>query len=235
MVGYKHIFQAMDEYVRKCSVTLKSVRAAIEPLIDELVGDDYVEKQVLMEDIPRFYRDAYTLDKETCVCYSHDGTFYENKGGSRMEVGIPEDAVQVANREGLLYGMHNHPVSVGCQSEQDFMVMAGLDMKYSICCGKGSITIAKKEGDVALPILKLANTWHTMENMSDIKSNADSLGITKTREDYSAGKISKAENDRQMEKALTNYFNDNFDNEISSTQKTFDDFDIPITYVGMKL
>ena len=235
MVGYKHILQAMDEYVQKCSVTLKDVRAAIEPLIDELVGDDYVEKKVLMEDIPRFYRDAYTLDRETCVCYSHDGILYENKGGSRMEVGIPEEAVKVANREGLMYGMHNHPVSVGAQSEQDFMVMAGLDMKYSICCGKGSITIAKKEGDVSLPVLKLANAMHTMENMSDIKKNADNLGITKIRDDYSAGKISKSENNSLMEKALTKYFNDNFDSEVSSTQTTFDNFDIPIKYVGIKL
>ena len=73
----KYFIEAVktDPDIIKCSVTLKGIRASIEPMVKKLTDTDE-EYTTLMEIIPKFYRDHYHKDYEEMQCHTYEYTEY---------------------------------------------------------------------------------------------------------------------------------------------------------------
>ena len=58
-----YFLKAVEEYVEKCSVTLKQIRKDIEPVIKEL-ADSYEDYEYMMDTVPRYCK---TLSTKTRI------------------------------------------------------------------------------------------------------------------------------------------------------------------------
>ena len=54
-----YFLKAVEEYVEKCSVTLKQIRKDIEPVIKEL-ADSYEDYEYMMDTVPRYCKTLST-------------------------------------------------------------------------------------------------------------------------------------------------------------------------------
>ena len=230
----KYIIRAIEEDIAKCSVTLKQIRADIEPTIKALT-DNHEEYELLMDVIPHFYRDRYNLDHET---YDYNGTVYANKGNDRM-VQVPDEAREIAREEGTLLGIHNHPDATCFQSPGDYGAMTSLRQKYSVTVAEDGIMISKDNtaGDIiANPqgMYYVANQWlddniiegylkkspEYKQNLNDMREGTISIDEANTR-------LNKQMNDYITENIpeMTKSMEDHFHNNVSYTH------DMSLTYI----
>ena len=233
----KYIIRAIEEDIAKCSVTLKQIRADIEPTIKALT-DNPEEYELLMDVIPHFYRDRYNLDHETLQIYDYNGTVYENKGNDRM-VQVPDEAREIAREEGTLLGIHNHPDATCFQSPGDYGAMTSLRQKYSVTVAEDGIMISKDNtaGDIiANPqgMYYVANQWlddniiegylkkspEYKQNLNDMREGTISIDEANTR-------LNKQMNDYITENIpeMTKSMEDHFHNNVSYTH------DMSLTYI----
>ena len=54
-----YFLKAVEEYVEKCSVTLKQIRKDIEPVIKEL-ADSYEDYEYMMDTVPQYCKTLST-------------------------------------------------------------------------------------------------------------------------------------------------------------------------------
>ena len=60
-----YFLKAVEEYVEKCSVTLKQIRKDIEPVIKEL-ADSYEDYEYMMDTVPRYCKTLPTKTRIVC-------------------------------------------------------------------------------------------------------------------------------------------------------------------------
>lgn len=233
----KYILRAIEEHLQKCSVTLKDVRQKITPIIKDLT-DTLEEQEKLIDTITHFYRDTYNLKHETCIIEDHNGNQYKNDG-EKDHVEIPPEAAEEGHENGLLYGIHNHPDTVGEQSGPDFLTMANLNQKYSICTGKGTITIAKNtNGKLTMEQLGMLMFNDDIQNSiiaMDLAFTADTNGLGEINRDFEEGKINVAEHRALTEKRMNRILDKNFERDVGNYSKGLEELGLPITYKGVRI
>ena len=169
----KYFIEAVktDPDIIKCSVTLKGIRASIEPMVKKLTDTDE-EYTTLMEIIPKFYRDHYHKDYEEMQCHTYEYTEYlydeddeplydedgnqqtkrsvdvytsrGQAGTGRTKMPLDEDSDYVHKYPGILLGIHNHPNnSSSFQSSGDWINQAKFLVKFGVSCGDDGIDITK--------------------------------------------------------------------------------------------
>lgn len=146
MVKYNIILKAIDNYLNKCHITLKSIKEQIEGLIFEISETDE-EYNILMEHIPRFYRDYYNAPIEHLFGYDVNGNIYTQDGDETSVRFTEEQDITMEDNYGLFLSMHNHPTDINFLSFSDI----GLSSKdkyrtmYNVVVTKKGIAINKQD------------------------------------------------------------------------------------------
>lgn len=236
MTKIKYLIRAIETNITKCSVTLKGVRAAIEPLLDEICDYDW-EKQSLMETIPYFFRESY--NKKTEACYLEDweqGSYY-NDDGDEDGVDVPVEAMEKGRENGLFMGMHNHPSRTSLMCADDYDVMADADEKYSICVSNKDITISKKTTNGKLDQYGVTETMFNLEQETymTLKDDADNNGMNKAVDDFMSGRIDRETMANNIQDIINDYLDENFENQILNMNAMFVNDGRNIAVVGTKV
>lgn len=141
MVKYKYILQAIE----KTHYTLKGIQEQIEPTIRKITNNED-EYNILMETIPKFYRDYWNKDKEYMTLVTYDNTQYTVKGDE--ESVKRDDKLKEEDNEYILT-IHNHPNHTCFQSQADYMSLTDTLETYGITIGNDGIMITEfKDGEV---------------------------------------------------------------------------------------
>lgn len=230
-----YIIKAIEEYLQKCSVTLKQVRAAIEPTINELVGNNRLVKEILLDEIPRFYRDNYNRKWEKSLVYDSDMIGYENDG-DESKVGISPEARRIGTHEGLFLSFHNHPDGSAEFSGDDFLFMAGYKTEYNVCVSKGTIAITKtrlkpSDMDTLRDIDNNLCGLYTLELIAGSNDN----GLFEVRKDYGNGKITESEYQENLKKIISDSMDKNFEKNIKTYGNAFKNAGLDIEYYGIRV
>lgn len=146
MVRYDSILKAIEKEIVKCSVTLKSIREQISPLVKR-ISDSQEEYDILMEEIPRFYRDNYNKDTEEMIMkYKNGETFHASGDESSVRLSSEDSDRTFDLRESGIYpllSIHNHPSGINFLSIGDVGSQAIKKEKYTIVVSKKGIAINK--------------------------------------------------------------------------------------------
>ena len=147
MVKYKTLIKVIEKEIAKCHVTLKSVREQIRPLL-ESITDTEEEYDLLMEKIPRFYRDYRTSNKEYEYMIDSIGNEYNTIGdGNSVRLSDKDQDKLFANRNKgvtITLGIHNHPSGINFPSIGDLNSQEISRKKYSVIVSKNGIAINKQ-------------------------------------------------------------------------------------------
>lgn len=137
---YEYILKAIEQELQKCTVTLKSIRKQISPIIKNIT-DSEEEYETLMNTISYWYRDHWNSEKEYLQYLTYDGKSYETSG--KENIVDVTDEMQEHKGEYLL-SIHNHPNGSCLQSQGDIDTQATLTLeKYGITIGKDGVIINK--------------------------------------------------------------------------------------------
>ena len=199
----KYFLKAVEEYVEKCSVTLKQIRKDIEPVIRE-IADSEEDYEYLMETVPRFYRDYYNADKEHLLMTNNSFEEWRNSGNGNSVA--PNE--EMVNNKDVLFSIHNHPNGYCFQSDGDWYVNAYGRTKYMLSVAKDGIMIVKDNDRNHIPnpngVRSLALDW-----VNGVIDKNLSSERTKIAFDLMLGEISTEEANSQMTKVLDKYVGDN--------------------------
>ena len=198
-----YLLKAIEEYVEKCSVTLKQIRKDIEPIIKELAETDE-EYEYMMDTIPHFYRDFYNAKEEHLLMTNNNFEEWRTTG--------EEDHVtpnkDMLDKKDVLFSIHNHPYGHCLQSDGDWYVNARGRTKYMLSVSKDGIMIVKDNDRNYIPhssgtrMLYLDWAKNVMDReLSTQKSEL--IAKIKNKE------ISKEEANRQMNEIYSNHVMEN--------------------------
>ena len=126
----------------KLKVNTEEVKRKISSHIEE-IADTPQEYKELMKSIPDFRK--RTINKKTEEMWIMDNNLntYHQKKGSSNRVQMPEEAQEIAKKEGLLISGHNHPYGTAVQSETDLTTLGTARQKYSWTTGDDGIFMIK--------------------------------------------------------------------------------------------
>lgn len=264
MVKYKYIIEAIDDYTIKCSVTLKSVKAQIEPLVKQLARNTN-EYEYMMENIPRFYRDTYKSDSTTIYCRSKDynRNWLENPEEEHEEWestmrghwnSIPQKAKEVGERDGFQIIMTNKTDwhgGISYPDSNDLNRMGLYNSKFLVVCGDDGLTITRNDtpvvrGDVWRPD-RFSNDFEFVDAITKITShhrniaekNSANNGIDRIRQEYRNTRAgSKRDNEKRekIQKIVAQEWKAHSQEEIDFANNTLQSngFDWTIHYVPIK-
>lgn len=229
MVNYTQILKIMGEYVEKCSVTLKSIRQQISPIIKDIT-DTEEEYNTLMEVIPKFYRDNWNNPKEHLLMQGTKGDIFENEG-TEGSVSTPNEAVIESLKNGLVLSIHNHPAdSTAYQSLGDYVTQCvGTKEKYGI-------TISKKDGVVISKLTskqvgrnKLSNTYNKIyTKMGDNFDKDKKAEIQSLKDDYHANKITLDQINKEYNDLFHEHMSENVHEYVNTLNTGFSNNNIPV-------
>lgn len=142
MVDKIVIKQIVDDVILKCGISMKKIREGISSTIEGITDNDY-EKNLLLEEITRFYYENDKKDYESASEIFFNGEKYSNEG-RETNVSLSPEVIKEGKENGLLFAIHNHPHIGYCiPSLQDFINFSELDVKYGVVVGKGGVFIVK--------------------------------------------------------------------------------------------
>ena len=229
MVNYTNILKIMGEYVEKCSVTLKGVRQQISPIIKNIT-DTEEEYNILMEVIPKFYRDNWNNPKEHLLMQGNNGDIFENEG-TEGSVSTPHEAVNESMRNGLILSIHNHPLdSTAYQSLGDYVTQCvGTREKYGI-------TISKKDGVVISKLTnnqvsrnKLSNTYNKLfKKIGDNFDKDKEAEIQSLKDDCDANKITSKQLNKKYNEMFHGYISENIHGYVNNLDASFSNNNVPV-------
>ena len=126
----------------KLKVDTEEVKRKISSHIEE-IADTPQEYKELMKIIPDFRK--RTINKKTEEMWIMDNNYnvYHQKKGSGSRVQMPEEAQEIAKKEGLLISGHNHPYGTAVQSNTDLTTLGTARQKYSWTSGDDGIFMIK--------------------------------------------------------------------------------------------
>ena len=210
MVSYNLILQTIGDYVEKCSVTLKGIKKNIEPLVKSLT-DTQEEYELLMEELPRFYRDRYNLDHETQWLWDYHDKVYMEENGDAHSVRVPYSAVREGiDGDGILLSIHNHPNSCSFQSPADYRQQAQINTKYNISIANDGIIITKNENGYRSRYVDVERTTFKTIN-GIIQDFRDTPVAQKIYKDFQDGKLDEETAEEKLNKEMSDYFNKDAD------------------------
>ena len=206
MVKYITIIKIIEDNLNKCTVTLKNIKQQISPLIKKIT-DTQEEYELLMDKIPRFYRDYWNapLEHQLIKAYEKDGGKEWENVGTETEIQISEEITTHGEFYGLLLAIHNHPFNCCFQSPQDFITKSELNEKYSVTVAKDGIMIAKKTGYNPTSIIEpICYNLHK-EKVEKIKQTPQYKDTIKKYED---NKLTKEECDVMVTKVVNDWYSE---------------------------
>ncbi len=236
MVSEKFLVKAIGLYLEKCGVTLKGVRGQIETIVRSIANNES-DYELLMEMIPRFYRDFWNAPKENMYAkgkdvYSYatgevlrEGDVWELVEGEETRIVIPQEIIDYGDNYGMKLGMHNHPYYCCFPSYNDFVSMSDLNEDYSVIVAKDGVFIAKKTGYLSTPLIGEATFNLQKKTTGNVRRTDEYKRI---KEQYDEGKISKEECDRQCAICVNDWYSENFDDCLNDLNKVFKDDDLGI-------
>ena len=227
----------------KCSVTLKSIRAQIDPLIRQLAKNEE-EYNDLMDTIPRFYRDYYNSPVMNLYARTYN---LDLNGKNHHEFYIEGTPYSVtldgeAKREGGTYGfqamMLNHPGGLAMAGSGEWVKQIDNNGKYLICVGDKGITVTKKKGRIQKDTFKFLSTAmdYEFDRERRFYADKDNNGIGEIEQAYKNKEISRQECDDQIHKVMKNHMDNNMDSEAEIATNNFQEngYDLTVYYVPIK-
>lgn len=214
----KYLIQAIDDYLEKCSLTLKSVRKQLRPVLNELFEDDSnVNIDEVLEDITRFYVNYYNAENENLYLKGYDGTEWVNNYGTRKQVMIPMEAKKEGVSNGLLLSIHNHPEGCAYPSGADYKNQAEMNQYINVVCSNDGILISKNPMTGLSPtkVSRVANKYYKETILKPIEETSEYKNIVKS---YHNGNLSLNMANELLDKHVSGYINKNLpDIAIDST------------------
>lgn len=207
----KYLIQAIDDYLEKCSLTLKSVRKQLRPVLNELFEDDSnIDIDEVLEDITRFYVNYYNAENENLYLKGYDGTEWTNEG-TRKQVMIPMNAKQEGMSNGLLLSIHNHPEGCAYPSGADYKNQAEMNEYINVVCSNDGILISKnpERGLSPTKVSRVANKYYKENVLGPIEKTGEYENIVK---DYNNGKLPISMANEMLDKHVKEYINNNLTN-----------------------
>lgn len=238
-IRYKYLLEAITDYTTKCSVTLKSVREQIKELIKD-IADTQEDYDLLMENIPRFYRDYRNANKEHIECHRKDYNMTEFETyynvGDENAVEMPTTLkILLSNDlfidEGVRASLHNHPSGTSFQSLGDYLNQATYTIKYNITISDEGITISKLDAKLnEVDPLNMMIIMAGFENGRNqyFYNNQNQYGIDKLKEKAQSESITPDESQEELNNIFTKYINENIETETKKVNDMFKFQDIPI-------
>lgn len=234
---YDKILKSIEDEIRKCTVSLKSIRSQISEVIRS-VADDDGEYELLLDVVSRFYQSHYNLDHECMYLQDYDGLEYENENGSEGRVDVPSNAVDVGvYGYGMWLSIHNHPnfgriKSSSFLSYGDFIAQLNMNEKYCIVVADEGVSLCKyganldKDFNVKMGAKDIyADYTDKKEEM--VQSTAE-YGVI--RENFLNGEITLEEADNEGTVMLHNYYNEHIDGEMEVLNRSFKKAHLPFEF-----
>lgn len=233
MVKYEHIIKAVEDYLRKCTVTLKEVRSHIIGLV-ESIATTPEDVEPLIDTITHFYRDTYNKPKEYLICRDYNGNEWFNESDDVYNaVEVPEEAYEEGQKNGLMFSIHNHPDGSAFPSPDDSAINVEQNEEYSIIVGKKEITITKQDTnpDDAY-IVEDVGRRHYFKHFN-IMREANYDGIRNITDKISSGKIPVDEGQKELNKKVNKYVKENMGEMVNDLNKMYkgNGVDITVSYV----
>lgn len=238
MVKYKTILKAIEQETHKTHYTLKAIRKQIEPTIKKIT-DNQEEYDILMKEIPNFYRRYWNEKKENLSIIDNNKQKIDPILGEDHCVTFTDDIVEQAEKEGLFLTIHNHPSATSIQSDGDYYCIASLGIKYGVSISKDGIVISKNtygkaSEDYADDVLSSWSKWHT-NLKNEVRKTKESQEIDEWWSQIPfnemfgerSTEISQELHERER-KMYKNYVLNNMDEQIDNLNKQYETDDIPI-------
>lgn len=229
MVNYTNILKVMDEYVEKCIVTLKSIRQQISPILKDIT-DTEEEYNILMDIIPKFYRDNWNNPKEHLLMQGNNGDIFENEG-TEGSVSTPREAVNESMRNGLVLSIHNHPSdSTAYQSLGDYVTQCvGTREKYGITISKKDGVVISKLTNKQVSRNKLSNTYNKLfKKIGDNFDKDKEVEIQSLKDDCDANKITSKQLNKKYNEMFHGYISENIHGYVDNLDTSFSNNNVPV-------
>ena len=239
MVKYKTILKAIEQETHKTHYTLKAIREQIEPTIKKIT-DNQEEYDILMKEIPQFYRQYWNEKKENLSIIDNNKQKLDPILGEDHCVTFTDDIVEQAEKEGLLLTIHNHPSATSIQSSGDYYCIASLGIKYGVSISKDGIVISKNtygeaSENYADDVLYSWSKWH--QNLkNEVRKTKESQEIDEWWSQIPFNEMFGERRDEfsqelheKQKKLYKNYVLNNMDTQIDNLNKQYEADEIPIS------
>lgn len=244
MVKYETILKVIEYDIKKCSITLKSIREQINPLLKRIT-DSQEEYDILMKEIPYFYRDHYNSDHEELFMQYLTGETF-NAVGDESSVRLSwEDSQKTYDmgKNGVypLISIHNHPSGVNFLSIGDVGSQALKNEKYTVVVSKKGIAINKlnewdEDNELQRKYKCVASYW-SLERKT--KQKIKNHPRTKKLEEDTNRKLSEAkthsermdvqrDSHKKMEELVDNYIISHMEESKKSLNRGFKENNVPM-------
>jgi hypothetical protein len=220
----------------KCYISLKSIRASIEPLVSLVTNNNEYEYNRLMETIPRFYQDNYRLKYEKILCEDYYGDTYTNEDNQIRKVMIPKEAEKIGETEGLLLSIHNHPSGTSFQSTNDVYNAIRINEKYSITVARDGIMIVKNDSFNQIPWYESVYPYADVSYPLMTMKIQEMEKYKKSVSEYTSGKITQMQHFKNQNKIIKEYMDENRENLMMAINRSYEEYNYPIRlyYVEVK-
>lgn len=245
MVKYNYILKIIEQETLKTHYSLKAIKEQISPILKKIT-DTQEEYDILMKEIPYFYREYWNKGKENLNIIDNNKEKIDPILGENHCVTFPDDIVKQAEKEGLFLTIHNHPNATSIQSDGDYYCIASLGIKYGISISKDGIVISKNtygkaSEDYADKVLISWSKWH--QNMkNEVWNTKEGKEINDWWQQIPfdvmfgdrSNEISQELHEKEK-KMFKGYVLKNMDKEVNLLNKQYKTDDIPISMSYIKI